>query len=571
MSTALVLSPLPDRLANSSGVSLAPVELMPFTPVQRLQAMLEANYTTKIELEAVLTELYGAALLQRVQNSEMCASWPHQLQRRHILEMLAALGHSITLADLNEYLVQLQQNNVQAQILRLFNIEQPHLTLQNLARIEDLPAQHMQTCMELFRNPLKFLYPDQADLVLWEQLEGSRDLTDKRCLRYTSYDYAVHRSFREANRDRAEFPFAAPELLAKHIGYAKPESITDGMVIPVFRNENGPEIVYYQLASHVNESGLHAYLFKPINRPEMPAQLVFRGTNGIESTQRDLDTTGVGKAVFDQNAPAIVRMVETYCNSVMNPSIEISGHSLGAGDAQRAGALLVDHGVKNQQSSIANLQSIKVFAYCAPKLDTATVQNWDANLQTLANREWQPRIELNFALHQSDFVTWAGDFYLHGANASFINCNYLLVKSPSGVLSEMTHHTKPFFLNGNFDSATDRRTFLLFQDAQYRETREQMFQMEERRLIPVQVHADGESHQWDLLLGEQEFNDSLTEDQRIQRAEIHQLIEILDRTRAEIQRHQRGWAQHSWIVWAASWVAQPLKAVLSATANLIKV
>jgi hypothetical protein len=264
-------------------------------------------------------------------------------------------------------------------------------------------------------------------------------------------------------------------------------------------------------------------------------------------------------------------MVESYCGTVKHPEIEISGHSLGAADAQRALALLVDHGLENPKSSIAALREIKIFAFCSPKLDSATVMKWDVNLQRLANLERAPRLELNFALHRSDFLTWTGEDNLHGAHASFINTSYLLAKSPSGVMSQVIHHTKAFFIDGNLDTQTDHRTFVLFQDLQYRKSIERMCELEERRYVPIEISSEDETYSWDKVLDEKELSDVLTEEEQRERDELNELLKVLELSRAEIRPHQKGWSQHSWAVWVASWAVQPVKSIISIAASVVKI
>ena len=81
---------------------------------------------------------------------------------------------------------------------------------------------------------------------------------------------------------------------------------------------------------------------------------------------------------------------------------------------------------------------------------------------TLSEQNKHPVIRLNFAYHESDAITWAGDSYLTGAELDLIYTNYLIVKSNSGAFQTPMHHRTSFFLDGNFNRNVDGRTFELW-------------------------------------------------------------------------------------------------------------
>jgi hypothetical protein len=325
------------------------------------------------------------------------------------------------------------------------------------------------------------------------------------------------------------------------------------MIIPVYTEG---KIVYYQLESQVNKLGLHAYLFTPING-KGPAQLVFRGTNGTGSLSRDFDTAGVGKTIFDMHAPDLLQMVQSCAQKTGSLNLEVCGHSLGAADAQRAMALLADQVINNPDANLkGSLKGLKLYAYCSPKLDSATVQRWKTNLKTLATWDNPPQIELNFAEHVDDPVTHSGDFNLCSADTSFVQAKYLLVHSSTGIVNGKTHHTTPFFRDGIFDCQMDGRTFTLFEDRIHKTVVGQLANLVSKQFVPV---SEPGLESWEMFL---DPKDSLNEDEqmRLQAAEEH--LQELQKEKAVVDSHQKGTAQHSWLVWGASLViGQPVKLI----------
>lgn len=569
MSTAAIL---PIRLPLEASISEEPVQnanlvqmiepelASPPSPLFKLKTLLSAPKTSAADLNQVLIEIYGNDLVQRVHHSGMTKSWPVNLERRHILHILAAIGHVVTLKDLNGFWTLLRQMPANFPVLQLLQVDP--LTLQTFTRVQDLPNAQFHQFVQAFRNPLKVLEPANPK-TLWEEIASLPKVYDKRCMAYTRYDQTVHQLYASADRTRQEFPFAPHEHLAKFVGYAKPSSVQPGMIIPVYVND---KVTYYQMESHIHKSGLHAYLFTPINgNSDLPAQLVFRGTNGTGSLSRDLDTAGIGKTVFDQNAPAILQMIEHYAQKTGNLKLEVAGHSLGAADAQRAIALLADQVANNPDSPLKPaLKELKLFAYCSPKLDRGSVEKWKQNLNLLAGVENPPRIELNFAEHEKDPITKAGELNLCSANASFIEANYLIVKSISGLFNGLTHHNTPFFHAGVFDFQTDNRTFLLFQDRAHKRILYQLAELADKRLVPA---PEEDLARWFLVLTEQE---ALTDEERIEELDAENRLVTLQQEKAVVNDTQKGASEHSWLVWTASSIlGQPLKLLLGFVTGLL--
>ncbi len=514
----------------------------------------------KEELIDCLNKFYGAELVRRA-----LRELPDRSDRRDVLIAMGSIGNSITMDDLCDHWKQLRKEKIQFEVLQFFDIDLhdcDRFALGKVGDFEDLrilpyvpQMKVISKLLNLYRNPLSVLTP-QNGRTLWEELEKDCNGIDHKCFAYVRHhdftqrladrctlavDNETKRTSQEEAIEQAEFLFADPEKRAKLIGYAKPETIQLGMIIPVIRSEC-KQVFFYELVGKINESGLHAYLFAPINRPGAPAQLIFRGTRGLGSMQRDVDFSGVGKRAFDSLASHLVEMISEYVAKDQGPScLEIIGHSLGAADAQRTASLLVDQIVRDEKV-LQNICEIKIFAYASPKLDISTYEIWKKNLELLAGRHPGeraiPQIELNFAHHGCDGITLTGDRNLCGANANFIATNHLIVETPEaseGILSTLDYHTKPFFTSdGKFDFQNGRRTLTFYQDK-------------------VRDKAEKEL----ALLIKEEEEDLVHVSDRAK--EVIDYLQVLEQNKAKVEYSQKGAAHHSWAVWTISQAAVPLK------------
>ncbi|MCP5504301.1 MAG: hypothetical protein H7A41_04020 [Chlamydiales bacterium] len=457
----------------------------------------------------LLITLYGKKLTQRAFPKQ----WEGTLSRDHCIEILERIGQSITLDDLEEYYAELKSGTIKSEVLKHAMV--PYLRMWWAGSVRDLPPYWMKHFLALFRDPIKEM---KLEINL-----GKTSYIDREATIYTHYSHKLKHLQEKGDRTRPEFFYAAPELLARSIPYANPRSVFDGAIIPVFNQELGRE-VFYTLKGQIHDNGLHAYLFVPIEKGEnLSAQLLFRGTNGYASVGRDIDSKGIGKRVFAANAHKIEHLIKKANVS----KIEVVGHSLGAADAQRAVALFVDPLRK------FDFKEISLFAFCAPRLEIETVNQWKADLKTLAEKNNHPIIRLNLAYHPWDAVTWTGDAYLSGAELDFIYTNYLIVNSESGVLQTPAHHTTPFFLDGNFNFDVDGRTFELRKSFPNSDLSAELQKLEEIK------------NSWQWLRGVKSYFVKVES-----KEEVEKRIEEMKEHQAEISMMEKGGSQHSWMVYS---------------------
>lgn len=485
----------------------------------RLKKFLERG-GEQADYRKILTSLYGEKLIERT----FPKNWKESLTPHHCYEILERVGQGITLEDLEGFYAEIKSGKIESEILK--NHLLPYFRMWWAGSVRELPPYWFAHLVDLFQNPIKEL-----------KLEGSKEkitYIDRGAALYPHYSEQVSKMMKIGDRSRPEFFYASRELLAKSVAYANPNTVHEGAVIPVFNHELG-RVVYYTLKGQVHGNGLHAYLFVPIEKGDFPAQLIFRGTNGYASAGRDLDASGIGKRVFQANKEKIANLAK----EAKTEKIEVIGHSLGAADAQRGIALLVE-----PDRDFA-FKDISLYAFCAPRLEIERVDQWKADLKTLAEAKKHPIIRLNFAHHESDAVTWTGDSYLSGAELDFIYSNYLTVRSNSGAMQTPAHHTTSFFKDGHFDFEVDGRTFEFKQSFP-----ESAFQAELQKVEEIK-------NAWHWWRGVKSYFVKLET-----KEEVEARIEEMTKHQAEISSLEKGGSQHSWLVYsgwsAVRYTVQPV-------------
>ena len=185
---------------------------------------------------------------------------------------------------------------------------------------------------------------------------------------------------------------------------------------------------------------------------QLPAIVIFKGTDDLSGFKRDIDFTGIGKKVYENYAHKIVDNIL----ALGSQDVEIIGHSLGGVDAQR---LVVSLSECVLQS--AKINQIEMFTFCSPKLDGSTITEWKKCQLELETSKSDLGIDLHYIFHLNDIITWAGSSYLTGDRYSKIATHCFVVASDN--LSDInSHHSNKFFKDGRFNYKIDGRTYQVY-------------------------------------------------------------------------------------------------------------
>ncbi|PWU16597.1 MAG: hypothetical protein C5B45_00095 [Chlamydiae bacterium] len=439
----------------------------PTSNISQLKNLLTQEQIEKKTFIEYASNVFGKRIIKTIQ--EAIDSLPNFIQKKDLLYIFAMIGHALTINDLNDLLNRVNTGEVPLKLSRSLSTD-----------LNELSSEDMEKLVGFYRNPLEHLLPNEKK-ILWEELEKSDISLDSRILANEEYEYHIRKL--AGNLEKEEFteadlkllPFAVSEQLARIVAYAEPHTICEHMIIPLPIFTKQQDIVYYQLKNHINEKGLNCYLFTSL-KGNFPAQLVFRGTDDVESLSRNiLDPNGIGKTVFDGCKEKIAKILNSYCESTTKPALEITGHSLGGLDAQRATVLCLERlNQENNNGPLSRLSRINCFAFCSPKLDQATIKSWEEQIDVLKSHSSPPKISLNFCYHKNDLLIQAGfkNLYIK-EDVDFLQENYLQIASDSGILATNTHHREPFFKVGKFYTK-DNRKYIHYNSAALAERREKM-------------------------------------------------------------------------------------------------
>ncbi|MEM8629233.1 MAG: hypothetical protein AAGF04_04105 [Chlamydiota bacterium] len=280
-------------------------------------------------------------------------------------------------------------------------------------RVTDFTADEWARFLTLFE------VPEIVDF-----LEKSKHLSGMSA--YASYARAFEKTHQEEGKIPEMVPIAYAELWAKLAAYVKPESAYEGAIFPSADAATGKK-TYYRLDQQIHYKGVHIYFFQPLNG-QGPVKIGCRGTQGSRSMERDFDISGIGKQTFQKCQELFLRALGDAQH------VEIMGHSLGGADTKLMTALFV---------SQANLKSINMFAFCAPKTDDASVELYK---QAVANSSTE--VNLYYAHHKHDIVPMLGSQDLPKAPNGKIVRLVLGIDEERKASKLVAYHTEPFFQKG---------------------------------------------------------------------------------------------------------------------------
>ena len=416
---------------------------------------------SKERIISLFKQFFGENLVCRAIPSTCFESLPKRLEKADSLYLLGRIGHSVTIDDLEECVAELRSGNHKKLILN--GMERNHTTIPYsklwwAGNARNLSSNEIKILLDLFRNPLKQIEPTYEKELENELRELHLSRPEKLSYSYTTYDYQVQQILKnKSEANTLYFDLAHREPMAKLLAYVNLSAVTKGMIIPCI-DEKTNKMVYYELSDHIHKKGMHSYFFTPLNTKEnLPAKLIFRGTDDLESIQRDLDPTGIGKTIYDQHALEIITMTQKYLLETKHPKIEVIGHSLGAVDAQRTVLNLL------QPSLTHYFEEIALFAFCSPKLDRDTASLMDPYLKDLSGKNVHPKLQFIYANHEKDLITRASDLHLSGSLEHQIPTKCFFVSSDSNFQWVNQHHTLRFFDElGHFDKV-DNRTWKFYE------------------------------------------------------------------------------------------------------------
>ncbi len=397
-------------------------------PKDRLREILAQPKMGRGELLSAARAVYGDTLLDLMGGARLTRHWPNTIQRYQALVLLLALGSAVTLFDLEGL---------------------------SEKRASDLSDEEIDALVRPLRNPEEIW----GGGPVWDELQphfASLPGPEKRCLALARQDYGVRQTLLHGRPESDEYAFAASEALAKLVAYAKPETTREGQLMPVAHEGR---VVYYTLKKMLHVKGLHAYLYAPLHDRSLEAILLFRGTNGPESLKRScLDVNGIGKTTFEENQTTLLHWLAEYASDVPNAPLRICGHSLGGADCQRLLAAIVNRLVRNPESRLKHFHHIQVNAYCSPKLDRETVDQWKMDRELYKLLATKPSLKLHRAEHRSDVITWAGDFALHDEE---LKSSLLLVSSTQRFPNPHQAHSLSFFTPSSHFNPQGGRSFVV--------------------------------------------------------------------------------------------------------------
>jgi hypothetical protein len=191
------------------------------------------------------------------------------------------------------------------------------------------------------------------NLRYWDQLELKGD--------DNGHDLGIH-----------QHRTAITEYMGKTLAY---NDLQVGMVLKIPSKEGKP--IYYVVEDRVDNKGVVSFLVVPLvkelvkdnENSREEAYLLFRGTASLEQVIRDIDFTGVGKKHFETYQDAILKMVERYAEKAQSPiDLNITGHSLGGCDSQRALVLILEAFINaNLYSPLRGIKKVIVTTHNSPR------------------------------------------------------------------------------------------------------------------------------------------------------------------------------------------------------------
>lgn len=277
-----------------------------------------------------------------------------------------------------------------------------------------------------------------------DEVYGCKGTQYKYFVEWMDYKAALHAGTWDQLRTQLpdvpkSYELALSEFFGKSLAY---DELRQGMVFTVPNKDPEASPKTYSLVDNLSPRGdaVHGFFFQEDHVPAGQVQnlhLAFRGTafssqmfEAEASLFRDGALHQIGKEQFDARETEIIHRLERYLENQPNDQVvlNISGHSLGGADSQRA-LVLVTEAVANSPagSPLRKISKIECIAHNSPGLEKGLNERF---LKALDKIEQNPelrehlKVDINYVMHwfkldgdyAQDLVQQVGDGFV-GANA----------------------------------------------------------------------------------------------------------------------------------------------------------
>lgn len=305
---------------------------------------------------------------------------PSQLTEVQMNQCILGMRHQLTVDVLEDAWEKFRNNDLE-NLTILKNLDRRSFDLTK-SSILDLSQEELDRFIKGFEN-------DQAVQFLIDKKKKPKSIKG------AIYAHQLRKIQEHGTPNTREFSYAKAEALAK-VAYSKPESLQDGQVLPMLKDDG--EMYYAKLLRQIHYKGVHLLFYVPISKDSSNTlSILCRGTAGFESVRRDL-SPGIGL----EDLKACESEICSVFNEVKPDKVNVNGHSLGALDAQRVADFLINDCYENNKS----LDSMQVFAFCSPK---PTKKEGDQLAKKLKDHPLASKITYNYASRNFDPVTHAGE------------------------------------------------------------------------------------------------------------------------------------------------------------------
>lgn len=358
--------------------------------------------------------------------SRLFKSLPDRLTPDQMKQCIVGIRHHLTVDVLEDAWKKFRHNDLEnLTILKHLKKNSFDLTKSRLA---DLSTKELDRFIKAFEN-------DQAAQLVIDNNQQPN------AVKGGTYAYRVRQLQKNGTPNSVEFSYAKAELLSK-LAYSKPESIQDGQVLPMLK-DNG-EIYYAKLIKQIHKKGVHILFYVPLSNDSTSDELIIacRGTAGFESARRDV-SQGIGLEALN----ACKEEICSVFDQVKPKKITSSGHSLGALDALRSIVMLLEKCIDENDSSKSaeSLPSFETFAFCYPK---PTRTEGEELIKKLKGHPLADKITFNYASREFDGVTYAGESNFPLKSIGVKENRLIFPGKGFNPLKISSYHTERMFENG---------------------------------------------------------------------------------------------------------------------------